>query len=339
MTDDVQPLERLALAGKARQSLKNWIAGAQFLALLAAIDEQGWTRFLAEPRDLDALTDFSGLPPARLRDLVDALEAHGVVERQDRTVRLSAPFEALAADDAMIGLSDLLAGATLMAGKIRAAAQSPGALPLTDDDALVVARAVGGRVTPVSRTLYENLFTGGLPELAGAVRAGRWLDVGCGIAGATLTMATMVPQLRAVAVELVPLVAAEATRRTEALDLTDRVEVRCVDARDVDEKDTFAGAFWAQPFFPESARTATLDMILRALEPGGLLFVQEMEPEPQESDRPAYALRRLVYQGWGVPFGRTAEQLAAEAESAGFALVRIAPTDFGRFVILRRPVE
>ncbi|GAB3942773.1 hypothetical protein GCM10027614_30410 [Micromonospora vulcania] len=332
-------MERLALAGGARQSLDTWIAGAQILALLTAVDEQGWTGFLAEPRDLDALAEFSGLPPARLHDLLAALEAHGVVQQQDGTVRLSPSFEALAADDAMIGLSDVLAGAALMNRQVRTAAEASGALALTDADALVLARAVGARVTPVTRTVYGNLLTTQLTEMAEAAQTGRWLDVGCGIAGATLTMATLFPQLRALAIELVPLVAAEAVRRAEALGVADRVEIRRADARDIDEQGTFTGAFWAQPFFPESARTATLAMIRRALKPGALLLVQELEPEPQETDRPAYALRRLVYQGWGAPFGRTAEQLAAEAESAGFDLVRVASTDVGRFVILRRPAE
>ena len=34
-----------------------------------------------------------------------------------------------------------------------------------------------------------------------------------------------------------------------------------------------------------------------------------------------------------MPFGRTAEQLAEEVQAAGFELVRITSTDFGRFVI------
>jgi hypothetical protein len=59
---------------------------------------------------------------------------------------------------------------------------------------------------------------------------------------------------------------------------------------------------------------------------------------PDEAERPAYTLRRLVAQGWGVPFGRTAEELTDEAVAAGFELVRIATTDFGRIVVVRRPL-
>ncbi|BCB74667.1 hypothetical protein GCM10022251_74750 [Phytohabitans flavus] len=112
-----------------------------------------------------------------------------------------------------------------------------------------------------------------------------------------------------------------------------------MDARDLDEVNAFDAAFWAQPFFREPARVATLHVIRRALKPGGLLVVQELEREPEAADLPAFTLRRLVYQGLGVPFALSAEQLAVEAESAGFELARQAATSFGRFAVLRRPAE
>jgi hypothetical protein len=80
-------------------------------------------------------------------------------------------------------------------------------------------------------------------------------------------------------------------------------------------------------------------MLLRALRPGGLLFIQEMEPEPSDTERPAYTVRRLVAHAEGLTFGPTAGELTAEAEAAGFELVRVAPLGLGRIVILRRPVR
>jgi hypothetical protein len=41
--------------------------GAQVLTLLTTLRDHGWFRFLAEPRDLDTLAEFSGLPPTRWR--------------------------------------------------------------------------------------------------------------------------------------------------------------------------------------------------------------------------------------------------------------------------------
>lgn len=336
--DAENPLERFALASAARESLAAWTTGAQVLTLITTLRDRGWTKFLAEPRDLETLTEFAGLPPTRLADILAVLEANGIVRQQDGTVQLTRQFEALAAADSYIGLDELLDHSEVMSRLIRTAAEDPGPLPLTEPDTLVIARALGGKATAVTRTLYEQSFLTKLPEVTEAIRAGRWLDVGCGVAGATLTLATLLPEFRAVAIELVPTVAAETLRRVKEHGVADRVDVRCMDARDFDEPASFSGAFWAQPFFPEPTRAATLEVILRSLKPGGILVVQEMEPpEPDESGRPAYTLRRLVAHGWEVPFARSAEDLAAEGQAAGFELVRLAPTDFGRMIILRRP--
>lgn len=328
--------ERLALAMRARQRFENMRAGAQFLALLTAVHEQGWTRLLAEPRTVDELVGFTGLPADRVRDIVTALDANGVVEQEAGRVRLTDAFDAITGDDAWIPLGDKLAQISLEDRLLRAAVSEPGPLALSEDDALVVANAVGGRTTDVSLALYDQLLAQ-LPEIAELPRAGRWLDVGCGVAGATLTLATRIPEMRAVAVELVPTVAEEAVRRAKALGVADRIEIRRMDARDLQDRDAFVGAFWAQPFFPVSTRPATLAAILRALKPGGSLVVQELEPAPSDEGRPAHAVRQLIGRGLGTWFGPTAEQLAGEAVSAGFELDRIAQTDFGRMVVARKP--
>ncbi|MBB5834341.1 methyltransferase domain-containing protein [Kribbella italica] len=337
-TTGSDPMERLALSRAARDQVETWANGAQALALLTSLRDRGWTQFLLERRELAALADFSGLPPDRLTDVLAVLEAHGIVEQLDGHVQLSASFEALAAADAWIGLDDLLDRSELMTRLTRTAAEEPGPLPLTEPDALVVARAAGGAAGAVTKALYEQIFVPQLPELSAAIKAGPWLDAGCGVACATLTLASLYPEMEAVAIELVPTVAAETVRRAEAFGVTDRIDIRVMDARELDEADRFSGAFWAQPFFPEQTRAETLAMLLRVLQPGGVLLMQEMEPEPDEADRPAYSLRKLVAHGWGVPFGRTAKQLADEAKTAGFEIERLARTDFGRLVIARRPV-
>jgi SAM-dependent methyltransferase len=335
--NETAPLERFGLANQARQSVQNLATGAQVLTLLTTLRDRGWFRFLAEPRDLDMLAEFSGLPPTRLADILAVLREYGVVEQPDGSVRLSPEYAALTGDDALISLDAVLDHHAMLSKLMRTGAEDPGPLPLSEDDALVIARAVGGRANDGTRAVYGEVLLPQLPELTEVLRNDRWLDVGCGVASATLTMATLYPEMNAVAIELVPTVAAETVRRAKAHGVADRVDVRAMDVRDLDEKDEFGGAFWAQPFFPESTRADTLAVILRALKPGGLLYIQEMEPEPDEAERPAYSVRRLVAQGWDVPFGRTAEQLADEVQAAGFELVRLTSTDLGRFVIARRP--
>src|SRR5689334_8030121 len=171
---------------------------------------------------------------------------------------------------------------------VRTAASSPSPLPLSEPDALVTARATGGKASAVTEALYDKLFLAKIPELTEAIHNDRFLDVGCGVAGASTTLAGLFPDLRGTAIELVPTVAAETQRRIDALGVGDRIDLKVMDARDFDEKDVFGAAFWAQPFFPASTRQATLEMILRALKPGGTLFVQEMEPLPDDAGRPSY---------------------------------------------------
>ncbi len=338
MSNQDDQLARFALAGQARDVVKAWVDGAQVLSLVTALRDKGWTTYLTEPRTLDVLTAFSGLTPERVADLVTALEAHGVVQQSDGAVQLTESFAALVADDAYIGLDDALDQAELLTRMVRTAVEAPGPLPLSEPDALVTARATGGKATPVTAALYDKLFLPQIPELAELIHTDRFLDVGCGVAGATTTLAGLFPDLRGTAIELIPTVAAETQRRIDALGVSEQVDLKVMDARDFDEKDVFGSAFWAQPFFPAETRQATLEMILRALRPGGILFVQEMEPLPNEAGRPSYSLRKLVAQGWGVPFGRTAEELAEEAVAVGFELIRIAQTDFGRMVLVGRPI-
>ena len=328
---------RFAEAVRAAQQVEQWSAGAQMLALLAAVHEQGWTRFLSKPRDIATVAEFTDLPPTRLADVLDALQQHGVVERDETTVWLSPPFAALAADDAWLALGDVLDNAELTRRLVCEAARG-GTTAVSGRDALIAARAAGGRPTPVTAALFAQLLAD-LPEWPESLARGPGLDVGSGVATTTLTLASLVPSMRATAIEVVPEVAVEAKRRAERLGLADRVDVRCLDARNFTAEAAFDSAFWAQSFFPEPTRAATLAMIRRALRPGALLTVPEEDAASQDIDRRAGALRKLLHRGSVAPLDRSAEQLTAEAEAAGFTPVRIAPTSFGRFVLLRRPAD
>jgi SAM-dependent methyltransferase len=171
-----------------------------------------------------------------------------------------------------------------------------------------------------------------MPEMWEAMRHGWLLDVGSGVGGFVLTAATMLPGLRATTLELVPEVAAVAAARAKDLGVDDRVDVRCMDARDFVAPQPYDVAFWAQPFFPAPARPATLAMIKRSLRPGGLLLVQELETP---SEGPGSTMRRLVAGARGIPFARPIEELVAECAEAGFADARIIAAPFGRVALVK----
>jgi predicted O-methyltransferase YrrM len=331
-------LERYGTMASARSTIETWAAGAQALALLAAVEEVGWSGLLAEGCDLATLEGRTGLPAPRLELVLDTLAGHGVVERDAGAVRLTPGFALLCGDDANCPLPDVLAYQAL---RIRLAREAVTAAEtaLTAEDALVVAKGVAGRVTPLTQTMFGHLMEA-LPEYTVLGEGGRLLDVGCGVGWAMLNLALLHPQGRQVGIELVPEVADEARRRATALGVADRVEVRSQDARTFGEIDAFDLTFWAQPFFPASTRADTLAMIRRALKPGGVLIMQELFTPPEPDDDAAtraFALERLAYQSQGIDFAPSAERLSEEAQAAGFEPSRLARTPIGRCVVMRRP--
>ncbi|MFI5693507.1 SAM-dependent methyltransferase [Kribbella sp. NPDC051586] len=330
-------LDRYALSGEASAKVQGWANGARMFAVLRGLQERGWFRYLGRPRGRDELLEFSGLATVQFEDVLAVLDAHGVVEQQAGIVRLTPSFAELVADDASIGLDEILDASVLGLEQSRGAV-APGTTPMTERDALVVARGSGGRANDITKVVYEEYWLVHLPEVSEALRAGRFLDVGCGVATTSLTLARIFPETSVLGIDVVPAVVDEARRRAEALGVQDRAEFRCVDAQEFDQVDGFGTAFWAQPFFPEPTRAKTLAAIFQALHPGGLLILQEMMPPPTDQAKlPAYTLRRLAIRATGRPFGGTAEELVAEAESAGFTLARIALADSERYVIMRRP--
>jgi SAM-dependent methyltransferase len=333
--------ERVEAMFAAGGVLEDWSAGAQAMALLEAVHDAGWLRFLVEPRDLTALVGFTGLAASQVEDVLDALAAHGIVGRDAGLVRLTPAFALLSADDAPSDLAERLAYRAILPRLVRDAATTAPGDPLSGEDALILAKGVAGRVSPVSRALFRGLVDL-LPGYQVLAEGGRLLDVGCGIGWAMLNLATLYPAARQVGIELIPEVAAETERRARALGVQDRVEVRCQDAQTYDAEETFDTAFWAQPFFPEPTRAGTLKMIWRALKPGGVLIMQELFVHPEDDDEAAvreFALTRLLYQHWGVRFAPSAEHLADEAAAGGFELDRIASTPLGRLVLMRRPAQ
>ncbi|MEU8074576.1 class I SAM-dependent methyltransferase [Catellatospora citrea] len=336
MTEPTTREGRNELAARARRRLTGWARGADAITLLKAVHDRGWTTFLAQPRTEAELTGFAGVGPERVAHVVAALEAFGLTVREDGLIRLDPSVGELILDDGLYALADIVGHAATLNSALSHAVDPSGPPPLTGAQALAVAEGSVWRPGPGGRELYRKLLEA-VPEFASAVRNGRLLDVGCGVAGATLTAATMLPGMRATGLELVPEVAEEARRRAAALGVDDRFQILALDVRHFHETEAFDAAFWAQPFFPSDTRAAALRSIRRALRPGGVLIVQEMEREPSDdAERPGFALRRLVFDGWGVPFARTAEELAAEAEEAGFETVRVAASQLGRIVVLRR---
>ncbi|BCJ48646.1 hypothetical protein Asp14428_01210 [Actinoplanes sp. NBRC 14428] len=316
--------------------MNSWGHGARAFALLAAVNRHGWLRFLAEPREQAEVAEFAGLSVERTGDILEALVANGVAGRDGDRYRLAASFAELLDDGAAFDVEAQIEADALRVRQI-ADIVGTGSAPATEQDALVIARSFGLRPVESARGLIPALLEP-MPEVLPAMREGRYLDVGSGVGGFLLNAAVVHPGVRITAVERIPAVAAELSRRAKEAGVEDRVEVRLADARTLDEADAYDAAFWAHAFFPAPTRAESLAAVRRALRPGGWLILQEMVADSSsEAARADFALNRLVAHAQELPFSRPAEELAKEAEAGGFEFVRVVQLPFGRVALLRKP--
>jgi SAM-dependent methyltransferase len=308
-------------------SMSVWEQGAQALALIKAALERGYLDFLAVSRSRAEVDEFAGHPAA---DLLAAFEAHGLVVRDGQRFRLDTGIAAGLAADAPIGLAARILRADLLARQVADVVRT-GKAPLSGDESVIVALSVALQPGEPSRAIVDKLHSA-IPEVRDAIATGRMLDVGSGVGGYVLTALSLLPGMRATTLELIPEVAAVARQRAHELGVADRADIRVMDARDFQAEGEFDSAFWAQPFFPEPTRAATLAMIRRSLRPGGTLVVQQLDDEPD-----GFSPARLVARSAGLPYARPLAALVAEAEAAGFDLIRTVEIDLGRLALLQRP--
>ncbi|GAB3276224.1 SAM-dependent methyltransferase [Kineosporia babensis] len=311
----------------ARATVREWTKGAQTLAILEAVHRMGWLEQLREPTPATEFTtaQWSG---NRVSGVLDVLKQAGVVTEVPGGYQLAPPFAALLTGASGVSLETVLDAVSLDLAALEKLDQEE--LELTGDAALIVARDAGVEADPVTQMLYRSVYDA-MPEVSAVLESGGpMLDLGTGVGGALLTTAQLYPQLQLVGVDIVPEVIAEAERRRDQLGLSERVQLRCADAQTLPDQGTFRAAYWAQCFFPDASRTATLAMLRRALTTDGLLVLQEQLSGPTDT----------VQQGQrGISAGHTAEALTAEAEMAGFVLVRQVATNLGNLTVMRNQPE
>ncbi|WP_179855588.1 SAM-dependent methyltransferase [Paractinoplanes atraurantiacus] len=291
--------------------------------------------FLSEPRTAEEVAEFAGYSAG---EVLDALVAQGIAVRVDGKYQLEGQLAGALSAGAPVDFAAQIERAALLARQVGDVVRT-GASAVTAGESVVIARSVALTPNDAARGVVTQILDA-VPEMRDAITDGHLLDVGSGVGGFVLTTASLLPGLRATSLELVPEVAAVAVERAKALGVTDRVDIRAMDARDFEALTPYDAVFWAQPFFPEQTRAATLAMIRRSLRPGGILLIQQLDAEPTDDDaRAAFTLPRLVARAQGLPFARTLDELVAEIEAAGFALVRTLDIDLGRIALLRRPEE
>jgi predicted O-methyltransferase YrrM len=318
--------KQLALmeALRARGVVREWVEGARTLAILAAVHRMGWLEQLRRPTPEQALTS-ENWSPDRVRGVLDALAQAGVVADVFGGWQLTPLFAILLNGASGVSLDNVLALARLDLDALERLDQGQ-PTAVDGEAALIVAMNWGVDASSDTRVLYRLVYQA-LPEVTAALQSGGpMLDLGSGVGGALLTTAQLYPQLKLVGVDFVPEVTAETRLRRDKLGLTDQVEVRTLDARDLPEQGHFRVAYWAQAFFPDTSRAATLAVLRRALTDDGLLVLQEQPSTPTDVVQQAQR---------GISAERSPDELAREAEDAGFVLVRQVTTAVGNLTLLR----
>ena len=330
------PLTR-AISRRRARSLFDVVAGFTYSQVLLACVRIGLIDFLLErPRRLDEIAARAGLETDAARRLIDAAVSLRLVEpRRDARYGLGAIGAPMANNP---GLSAMVEHhAALYADLVDPLALLRGQRPVTalgdvwgyarDDDARGIADA---RVAAYSRlmTLSQPLVAGEILAAYPMERHRCLLDVGGGEGAFLVAAARRAPSLRLMLFDL-PAVAVRAAQRFESEGLAKRAEAR-------------GGDFAVDPL-PAGADIATLVRVIhdhddaramrilenvrRALTPGGTLLVAEpMSGTPgAEPMGAAYFGMYLLAMGSGRP--RTATELTAMLEAAGFERIRLLPTD------------
>jgi SAM-dependent methyltransferase len=359
---------------RASRPVVNWIAGARALALLSTAIDAGLIDALRRAATVDELQSATGLEAEGVVDICRALEAHGVARRTGERYGLTREFELLAAPDAAIPLADVVrhAMATIRGLQVGAADATYTSLAPTD----VLAMAAGAGISSLSSSSHVSteVLARALPEVDAIWRQrAHHLEVGCGIGNALLGTVSTYPTVTAVGVEIDEATAAEARRRAMVLGVADRVDVRCMDACDIDDDAAFDTVQWSQFFFPGPTRPTVLAAIGRALKPGGYLvmpwlgsvspdtmprrrttlrlairamrsgpaaslpFLMDLAgdtPSRRRKERWFASLTTLLFHRWGVPVLSVGE-LASEVRSSGLSVLRCTPMLASQFVLTR----
>jgi SAM-dependent methyltransferase len=287
----------------------------------------------AEPVTIIDLAATVKAPEAAVTAVCNALVALGALRRDGARVQLSADWAPLAHGGLDTLLKNSVDGVVVKQRLIEEALSEPGTYWERDPEQR---RAFAQSVTIPSETeIARGVITGlvaGIPELGELLPTARWLELGCGVAGALLTTASMYPGLTAVGVDIAPDLLEVARRRSRTLGVSDRVRFVESDARTYTDDQPFDIVFWSQFFFPADTRKAALENAFARLRPGGILITPVLPgaDESPESGSPLAqraSLNAIMYGEWNIPVV-TAEELTADLAAVGFTDISVHRDDF-----------
>ena len=360
---------------RASKELTSWIMGAKVFALIRGAIDSGVMDALRTRRSAQQIADITKVDMQVVVDMCLALQVHGVVQQAGEYYELTPDFALLSSPTAAIPLPTLVHYAGVMLRTLQTVGPADVTYTAaTAEDILAMAEGSGVSALSSSPHVGQESIAQLMPEVEALWLTGaRHLEVGCGIGNSLFGTATTYPGVTAVGIEINENTAAETERRAHVLGVTDRVEVRNMDACELQDEGTFDTIQWSQFFFPTTTRPIVLKAMHRALKPGGYLFMpwmgsatDDLKPSRlqklrialralrsgsasylgyindilgdtarrRKKERRSAALNRLLFTQWGVP-ARTVRELESEIASSGFSVIRSMHTPVSQFVLTR----
>jgi SAM-dependent methyltransferase len=342
MEDFAETIQLMKAYGEARAALDSLDLTA--LALVRGALQGGLLTLAREPFTPTQFAEIVQLDKAHVAAVCAALDAYGILARDGDSYRLEDSWMVLTRSDLPFPLDTMIdfafARAYILHDMI---AGSSNYWTTSPELRLAFAKGVSpDPMSPHSPRLLQHRYQESSTEIHELFSAGaRYLELGCGVAGALLSLLQAYPKVTAVGVELAQDLLEEAQRRAVSLGLEDHVQFINMDARDFRESKSFDIVFWSQFFFPTESRAAALQTAWRALKPGGFLYAP-LAGEPliaSENLRTdagkRFTLARLLYGQWGIPY-RTDEDLEREIKDAGFSDVQLNKSPIGGGISARR---
>jgi hypothetical protein len=214
-------------------------------------------------------------------------------------------------------------------GEVVSVARDQTRRPIFQDIGML--HALRGSAENIAEALIER--TKRDPTLGKAL-AGRFLEVGAGLAPLSLALARLFPTAHFTAIDSDNNAVMVARRHIAASDFSARFVVSLRDVIHVDERASYAAAWAPAPFLPRQGARMAFDRLTLALQPRGFLIIANAPRGESDASVATNAAQRLRSNGniW-----RT-EDLAALLREQGYREINCLPCPNGvELLIARRP--